>query len=245
MDIVHDDIVQMMTRLIEALDNNAQMAEQLRPLISKPVSQPSADQLEYIRLFMITPFDNSYKPVETAVRQVFEKDLFYFQVQLARDYFKADTLVKNIQCHISDAHGFVAEISELNPNVMMEVGGILINGDARPVFALRDKNSREKGNAPVDFGDRLTFSYGSRTDSTELIAKQIKDQLFKEGRLVHATLKELKKTRKRRFLSRTLLEEFHEIELKEDVIKTICRKYTTVEDFLNASEAQLKMLGNH
>lgn len=243
MDIVHDDIVQMMTRLIEALDNNAQMAEQLRPLISKPVSQPSADQLEYIRLFMITPFDNSYKPVETAVRQVFEKDPFYFQVQLARDYFKADTLVKNIQCHISDAHGFVAEISELNPNVMMEVGGILINGDARPVFALRDKNSREKGNAPVDFGDRLTFSYGSRTDSTELIAKQIKDQLFKEGRLVHATLKELKKTRKRRFLSRTLLEEFHEIELKEDVIKTICRKYTTVEDFLNASEAQLKMLG--
>ena len=246
MDIVHDDIVQMMTRLVEILDSNAQMIEQLNrthELTHKSVSQPNADQIEYIRLFMITPFDNSYKPVETAIRQVFEKDPFYFQIQLARDYFKADTLVKNIQCHISDAHGFVAEISELNPNVMMEVGGILINGDTRPVFALRDKNSREKGTAPVDFGDRLTFSYGSRTDSAELIAKQIKDQLFKEGRLVHATLKELKKTRKKRFLSRTLLEEFHEIELKEDVIKTICRKYTTVEDFLNASEAQSKMLG--
>ena len=30
------------------------------------------------RLFMITPFDDSYKPVETAIRQVFEKAPFYF-----------------------------------------------------------------------------------------------------------------------------------------------------------------------
>lgn len=30
------------------------------------------------RLFMITPFDDSHKPVETAIRQVFEKAPFYF-----------------------------------------------------------------------------------------------------------------------------------------------------------------------
>ena len=195
------------------------------------------------RSFMITPFDDSYKPVETAVRQVFEKAPFYFQVQLARDAYKADTLVKNIQCHIADAHCFVAEISELNPNVMMEVGGILINGDTRPVFALRDKESREKGSAPVDFGDRLTFSYGSRADSSELIAKQIKDQLFKDGRLVHVALKELKKARKKCFLSRTLLEGFREVTLRDDAIETICHKFATVEDFLDAKEGQLETLG--
>ncbi len=246
MDIVHDDIVQMMTRLVEIMNNNDQIMGQLKvanELQNKTLTRPNADPIEYIRLFMITPFDDSYKPVETAVRQVFEKDPFYFQVQLARDSYKADTLVKNIQCHIADAHGFVAEISELNPNVMMEVGGILINGDARPVFALRDKNSREKGSAPVDFGDRLTFSYGSRADSAELIAKQIKDQLFKEGRLVHTALKDLKKTRKKRFLSRTLLEGFREIILRDDVIELICRKFATVEDLLDAKEGQLGTLG--
>lgn len=245
MDIVHDDIVQMMTRLIEIQDNNTQMIEELNKaheLSRSSMAQPDASQIEHIRLFMMTPFDNSYRPVEIAVRQVFESAPFYFQVQLARDYYKAETLVKNIQRHIADAHGFVAEISELNPNVMMEVGGILINGDTRPVFALRDKNSREKGSAPVDFGDRLTFSYDSRTDSAELIAKQIRDQLFKEGRLVHEPLRKLKETRKKRFLSRTLLEGFDDINLKEEAINTICRKFTTVEDFLNASEEQLNTL---
>lgn len=250
MNIVHDDIVQMMTRLVEILNNNNQIMEQLKganelinDLQSKTVVQTNTDPIDHIRLFMITPFDDSYKPVETAIRQVFEREPFYFQVQLARDSYKADTLVKNIQCHIADAHGFVAEISELNPNVMMEVGGILINGDTRPVFALRDKKSREKGSAPVDFGDRLTFSYGSREDSSELIAKQIKDQLFKEGRLVHAALKELKETRKKRFLSRTLLEGLREIVLRDDVIEMICRKFATVEDFLDAEEGKLGTLG--
>lgn len=250
MNIVHDDIVQMMTRLVEILNNNNQIMERLKAanelineLQNKTVTQMNASPIEYIRLFMITPFDDSYKPVETAVRQVFEKAPFYFQVQLARDAYKADTLVKNIQCHIADAHCFVAEISELNPNVMMEVGGILINGDTRPVFALRDKKSREKGSAPVDFGDRLTFSYGSRADSSELIAKQIKDQLFKDGRLVHVALKELKKVRKKCFLSRTLLEGFREVTLRDDAIETICHKFATVEDFLDAKEEQLKTLG--
>lgn len=250
MNIVHDDIVQMMTRLVEILNNNNQIMEQLKAanelineLQNKTVTQSNADQIEYIRLFMITPFDDSYKPVETAVRQVFEKAPFYFQVQLARDSYKADTLVKNVQCHIADAHCFVTEISELNPNVMMEVGGILINGDTRPVFALRDKNSRESGSAPVDFGDRLTFSYGSRADSSELIAKQIKDQLFKDGRLAHAALKELKKTRKKRFLSRSLLEGLQDAALRDDAIETICHKFVTVEDFLDAKEGQLETLG--
>jgi len=246
MDIVHDDIVQMMTRLVEILNANAEMTEQLKAANERShttAPRSGAGSIEYIRLFMITPFHDSYKSVETAIRQVFEKEPFYFQVQLARDSYKADTLVKNIQCHIADAHGYVAEISELNPNVMMEVGGILISGDPRPVFALRDKNSREKGSAPVDFGDRLTFSYDSRTDSPELIAKQIKDQLFKEGRLAHAALKALKESRKKRFLSRTLLEGFREVVLKDDVIKSICRKFTTVEDFLDAKEEQLETLG--
>lgn len=250
MDIVHDDIVQIMTKLIETLDNNMQTMEQLKEankqihkLQNKVVEQANANPIEYIRLFMITPFDDSYKRVEGAIRQVFEKDPFYFQVQLARDSYKADTLVKNIQRHIADAHGFVAEISELNPNVMMEVGAVLISGDTRPVFALRDKNSREKGSAPVDFGDRLTFSYDRRSEPTDLIANQIKSQLFKEGRLVHEALKELQKARKKRFLSRTLLEGFHEIRLKDEVIELICRRYTTVEDFLNADENQLETLG--
>ncbi len=243
MNIVHDDIVQMMTRLVEVMDQLKVANDMINELQNKTMTRPNADPIEYIRLFMITPFDDSYKPVETAVRQVFERAPFYFQVQLARDSYKADTLVKNIQCHIADAHVFVAEISELNPNIMMEVGGILISDDTRPVFALRNKDSREKGSAQVDFGDRLTFSYDRRTDSAELIAKQIKDQIFKEGRLVHEALKELIKARKKCFLSRTLLEGFREAALRDDAIEMICRKFAAVEDFLDAKEGRLETLG--
>lgn len=51
------------------------------------------------------------------------------------------------------------------------------------------------------------------------------------------------KARKKRFLSRALLEGFREVTLRDDAIETICRKFATVEDFLDAKEGQLETLG--
>lgn len=82
---------------------------------------------------MITPFADEYRSVELAVRRVFEQAPFCFEVCLARDKYNADTLVENVKSHIAAAQCFIAEISDLNPNVMMEVGGIFMSGDKRPV----------------------------------------------------------------------------------------------------------------
>lgn len=95
--------------------------------------------MKHIQLFMISPYDNKYKILEEAIKHVFEEAPFFFEVRLARDYYSADTQMENVKKHIASAHGFIAEISERNANVMMEIGGILMTGDSRPVFSLCQK----------------------------------------------------------------------------------------------------------
>lgn len=73
---------------------------------------------DHIVMFMMTPFADRYRPVEEAIRQIFERPPYCFEVRLARDYTHQDGLQANIRAHISRAHAFIAEVSELNPNVM-------------------------------------------------------------------------------------------------------------------------------
>lgn len=194
---------------------------------------------EYIQLFMMTPFNDSYESVEKAVRMVFECPPFCFEVLLARNSFKEDALMKNLRTHIADADGFIAEISEHNPNVMMEVGAVLITGDSRPVFAIKSKESSKK--TPVDFGDKLIFHYTDRNSDPEDIAEEIKRDMIEDRRLTNGNIAKLLEKRRKRFLSRTILENL-ETPLKSEQISKIMGRFKTVEDFLEADGASLATL---
>lgn len=245
MSIVHDNVTQIMVFLIEELNTNANLLNQLqtqRDKLRKEAAISSVkDRPEYIRMFMITPFADEYRPVEAAVRKVFEQPPFCFEVCLARDRYNADTLVENVRSHISSAHCFVAEISELNANVMMEVGGILMSGDTRPVFALRDVNSTK--DRPADFGDQLTFPYSGRCSSPENLEIEIREQLIAGGRIKNARIEELLHMRKKLFLSHTLLTNLSEISLNEVQRNKVCNKFNTIEELLAADNYTLSEVG--
>ncbi len=244
MSIVHDNVTQVMTMLIEAQNENFDLHSELQKL-RNDMRVKNADNMvnsqKHILMFMITPFADEYRPVELAVRRVFERAPFCFEVCLARDKYNADTLVENVKSYIASAQCFIAEISDLNPNVMMEVGGILMSGDNRPAFALWDTHSKLK--KPADFGDRLTFSYSGKTASPDELVDEITNHLIEGGRIKNARIEELIHRRKELFLSHTLLSGLQEISLNDSQRASICNKFKTVDSFVSAKKDELSTLG--
>lgn len=246
MSIVHDNVAQIMTMLIEAQNENLDLRSELQKL-RNDMRTKNADTMiinqEHILMFMITPFADEYKPVELAVRRVFEQAPFCFEVCLARDKYNEETLVENVKSHIAAAQCFIAEISDLNPNVMMEIGGILMSGDKRPVFALWDTHSTLR--KPADFGDRLTFAYSGKAASPDALVDEIFNHLIEGGRIKNASIENLIHHRKKLFLSHTLLSNLPEFSLSDSQKTSICNKFKTVEDFVSASAETLASLGGN
>lgn len=244
MSIVHDSVTSVMTYLVNATNDNYELQEQIQNLreeVRKNTQKESSRQLpDHIRMFMITPFAAEYKPVEQAVRNVFEKAPYFFEVRLARDYYASDTLVENVKSHMNSSHCFMAEISELNENVMMEVGGILMNGDPRPIFALWDGKCAKK--KPADFGDKLTINYEGRTVSVEAIEDSIRNWFTENGRVKNYRLADLLKLRKKCFLSHTLLNSIQNAPVSKEICDKLCKNFQTIEDFLEADEKQLQQI---
>lgn len=244
MSIVHDNVAQIMTMLIETQHENLDLRDELLKL-RKDMQVKNASNIvngsKHILMFMITPFADEYRSVELAVRRVFEQAPFCFEVCLARDKYNADTLVENVKSHIAAAQCFIAGISDLNPNVMMEVGGILMSGDKRPVFALWDTHSTLR--KPADFGDRLTFSYSGRSSSPDELVNEITSHLIEGGRIKNARIEELIRRRKELYLSHTLLSGLTEIHLNDSQRASICNKFKTVDSYVSAKEDVLSTLG--
>lgn len=236
MNAVHDSIVLMMNDVVNLAKEKTELMRE-----SRLTHEDHTDSTEYIRIFMITPFDNEFEPVEKAVRNVLETAPFFFQVRLARDYTHTGShLVDDTRQHIAESHGFVADISGLNPNVMMEMGAILMREDDRPMFILRSDNDTRK--VPVDLGDKLRIHYGTQSDSVEEIANAIRRKLISDsGEVIHEDIKKLLEQRRLRFLSKTLLEQMRI--LSDEQISRIQENYKTVDELYTAMPKGLMRFG--
>ena len=189
-----------------------------------------------------TEFDAKYKSVEKAVRAIFEAPPFFFEVRLAHEYtYRGNTLNDNVKKHIACSHAFIAEISDLNPNVMLEVGAIVMRYDDRPVFSLRSEDAKDA--VPSDIKDKLYIPYSSPSASEEDIKSAILKAIMEHGRIKHESIEMLIKMRRTHFLSRTVCANLHRITLKESEINSLM-KYETIESLLQAEpEAIAKEVG--
>lgn len=240
MDIVHDSMAGMMERVILLYNQKAELTLKVEENRRKGMKEVhSAVMPDYIRIFMITPFSSEFCSVEYALREVLESAPFFFQVRLARDYIhQGGMLVNDTRQHIAESHGFVADITGLNPNVMMELGAIFMRKDHRPVLVMRAEEDTSK--IPADLGDKLRISYHSNTDSVERISTSIRQKLINNGTIIREDLNELIRKRKARYLSRTLLKHLPHLNLTNDDISNICGKYETVEELLKTSNDELR-----
>jgi hypothetical protein len=99
----------------------------------------------------------------------------------------------------------------------------------RPVFSLRSRDAQ--ADVPADIKDKLFVPYKSLSDPPQELEKSIRGFFERDGRPVHDDIEKLVKQRKKRFLSRTLLEQMH-IKLEDREIREILNQFETVEDVL-------------
>jgi len=175
---------------------------------------------------------DQYRNLEEAVRRVFECPPYYFEVRLTSDYtYKPDRL-ENIREHIKRAHGFVVEISELNPNIMFELGAVANSDRNRPILPLRSQAATAE--VIASFSSQIHTIYSSLNQSVEQLTSEIRQAFQRDGRIVHEAINTLISHRQKRFLSRTLLENLPRTRLDSQEISSLLKHYTSVEDLLAA-----------
>lgn len=236
MTIVHGSMVGMMKNTIDQYRKRQELQRQLEEARKQAMdSRTDWNRPEHIRVFMITPYDKAFQNVEQAVRNVLEGAPYFFEVRLARDYtHSGGELVDDLKKHIGESHAFLADVTGLNPNVMMEVGAIRLTGDNRPLLIL--KTSAQSLDKVADLGDKLWISYGDNTDRVAEIETVIRDNMQRRE-----DMERLLRQRTKRFLAPSLLRTLP-IRLTEEQIKAIAKKYATVEAFLEAKPEEVERI---
>jgi molecular chaperone HtpG len=237
---IHRQFLRLCARTIELVEVKHTIEEERRQKIALRELQNArgAKRPDHVVLFMMTPFRDEYTSIENAVRRVFEREPYFFEVVLARDHTYEQLMRDNVRQAMARAHGFIAEISELNPNVMMELGAVLLAEDGRPTFTLRCEDSSEE--IPADIKDLILVPYGSRGDAD--LEEQIRRAVTRDGRIKHEGIAALLENRTARFLSPTLLAEL-KIKLSTEDIDQILAKHHTVESVAESSIDDLVRLG--
>jgi molecular chaperone HtpG len=184
-------------------------------------------QTEHVSCFFAMPFNDEYSIIEQAMKRVLEDKPYGWQVFLARDLHKERRIYDNVRAHIAQSHCYIAEISEQNPNVFLEIGKMSHYED-RPLVLLRSKDSPEE--VPVDLRDLLYLEY-QRVDDLEKLIEQIKDKL--------QLIPELQKLRSgnKIYLSQTVLEK--QADISSTTVKKIVDRFQTVEALCATDSEQI------
>jgi molecular chaperone HtpG len=124
---------------------------------------------EVVTCFVAMPFDGAYDGVYAALREVLEDVPFLWRIGRADDLHTQDRgLWENVERQMATAHCFIAEVSEPNPNVMIEVGRM--EALRRPILLLKRKGSPD---LPADLRGRLYVEY----DGGQALAKELRERI--------------------------------------------------------------------
>jgi molecular chaperone HtpG len=190
------------------------------------LAQKECPQTEHISCFFAMPFDPSYDPLLQAVRQVLEDKPYGWQVIRADERLRGSTITENVRRHIARSHCYIAEISDGNPNVFLEIGRMSHYAD-RPLIYLCREESKDK--VAADLAGNIFISYtawNAQKPNVESLAAQLK-KLF-DGR---EDLKQLRSNRKKIYLSADVL--VRKGECQATIAHALTSHYHTVEDFLS------------
>lgn len=196
------------------------------------LAQKECPQTEHISCFFAMPFDPSYDPLLQAVRQVLEDKPYGWQVIRADEQQRGITITENVRGHIARSHCYIAEISDGNPNVFLEIGRMSHYAD-RPLIYLCREESKDK--VAADLAGHIFISYtawNEQKPNIDALAAQLK-KLF-DGR---EDLKLLRGNRKKLYLSADVLIQKGECQSK--IAQLLASHYHTVEDLLAEAPSEV------
>jgi len=194
-----------------------------------------ADYHDWVRLFVMMPYEPRYDSLERVLRSILQNPPYCFELVLARDKHINAKGIKNIQSHILAADGYIADVSDYDANVMMEVGWVHFEErlNSRPLMLLFAESKKRE--FPFDFGDHLRINYVSLPDD-EAGERKLKQELRVEFER-HGPLQSLIANNHRWFLSPVLFEDFQFLP-SDEYKKKICDAFPTVEQLLTADKSE-------
>jgi molecular chaperone HtpG len=221
---------QVVRLLIEQAGSRDQLLQEVEGLrkalkIQEEEAEPAVALTRYISCFVAFDF-NARRQVFKTLSDIFQNPPYFWDVVRAdRDQEHPD-LLPNILKKMHQAHCFVVELSEANPNVMMELGIIMTLN--RPFLLLWDKT---KGTFPgwSDIAGKLLETYDGSASPDEM-RKQLEEAVKRQ-----TEFRNLKSEHK--FLSPNLLKMDY---VDERATSAILSHYLTVDEFLKADLETLR-----
>lgn len=109
--------------------------------------------------FVAIPYDSEFDVVFETIQCTLESTPYNWRVIRAKDDVRTPELLGNVVQHIEESRRYVADVSLMNSNVLMELG-MMLSRDRDAVLLLADeKTARE---LPVDIRGIVNLTYPAR-----------------------------------------------------------------------------------
>lgn len=200
-------------------------------------SQGNQDEPRCIRCFFSMPFKDEYLPLFQAVKSILEDAPYGWEVSRADTEHLSPIISLNIENHISRSHFYIADISDSNPNVFLEIGRMshycgFDNKSSyhRPLLYLCQGVKIEKISA--DLRGHIFYQYTLDADVNSIIS-QLKEEFSKNPSMESFRTDKKKKI----YLSPELLIRYRICD--KDLAAKISSQYKTVEDLMKYSNSSV------
>lgn len=215
----------------EDLKRQTETLEKEREAIRK--RDKKGEEPKHLIFFLMSPLGETYKLFIDTVRDVIE-NRFGCQLFVANDRQYKDTVIDNVRSHMDQAHAFIAEVTDANPNVMFELGAARFDLRERPIVLMR-KNTQQQ--LPADLHGRIYVNYDEKTGQE--LAEYLDAQLRADQRIKSL----LEKKGRERYISPKFLKEVSRFpHIEEKVWQSLADNYPTQEAWQRASEEKVKTI---
>ena len=202
------------------------------------VQEGNTERTKHITCLVALPFKDSqtfaYETVLLpALRVVLEQEPYYWQVVRADEKYYRTTVNENVGAWMKRAHAYIADISDVNPNVMMELGYMHWAKEPwQPIIVLE---RAQTGKHLADLGGiiRIPYPDSNGRHAVSEIAEALKAELAKdEG------IQKLNSMKEEYYLSPLVLRDTFGV--NDEVARELARSYVTMENFVAADVEDIR-----
>lgn len=161
-----------------------------------------------------------------ALSDVLQDRPYFWQVVRADASVEKPDLLPNLTDKMRRAHCFIVELSDANPNVMLELGMMLTLN--RPILLLRSQDSSVGNEQWANLSGKLYEIYDAFA-APEALNQQLAEILQRQ-----TGFQSLRGSAQSKFLSPVLL---RGADVKASAVDAVCREYVTVEEFVGAPQS--------
>lgn len=151
------EVRELQKRQLVGMNGEKAAADRIPAIAGRPAKPDIAvEQTKHITCFVALPFDDEYRPVLEALRDVLEGPPYYWEVKRADERLYESNVPENVGHWIARAHCYAVDLTEGNDNVLMEVGLIHWGYADRPLILMQRE---EQPFRLANLGERFRAPY--------------------------------------------------------------------------------------